>query len=239
MWRPASARAIARWARTLRSGLKGLQELLKKLDSTPIPVQGDSRVTKLTEGWASLGLARAMYDEAMWDILTDALRSAKQGDGTALFDLAKEYADRAPDGSYSGNIMQVITAVNCLDRGSQRKDFAQMQTLGAEFAKKAPTWGPFMVWGSTSCDEWPVKPVEEPQKISAAGSAPIVVVGTTRDPATPYQWAQQLADQLESGHLITFDGDGHTAYMRSNACVDRAVDAYLLKGTVPPDNLTC
>jgi len=66
-----------------------------------------------------------------------------------------------------------------------------------------------------------------------------VVVGTTRDPATPYQWAQGLASDLENGHLITFDGDGHTAYTRSNSCVDDAVDAYLLKGVVPPPGLRC
>ncbi|MDO5711968.1 MAG: alpha/beta hydrolase [Micrococcales bacterium] len=223
----------------LESGMTGLQQFLKKLDSQPLPVQSDPRVKKLTEGWASLGLARAMYDESSWDGLTDALRAAKRGDGTGLFELAKEYADRQDDGTYSGNIMQVITAVNCLDRGSQRKDFAAMQTLGKEFAQEAPTWGPFMVWGSTSCDQWPIKPVDEPHKISADGSAPIVVVGTTRDPATPYEWAQSLATQLQKGHLITFDGDGHTAYMRSNSCVDGAVDAYFLKGTVPADDLKC
>ena len=223
----------------LESGLRGLQDMLKQLDSKPIPVQGDARVKELTEGWASLGLARAMYDESSWDELTDALRNAKRGDGTGLFRLAGQYADRQDDGTYSGNIMQVITAVNCLDRGSQPKDFAAMQALGKQFAQKAPTWGPFMVWGSTSCDHWPVKAVDEPHKNAADGAAPIVVVGTTRDPATPYEWAEQLADQLASGHLITFDGDGHTAYMRSNACVDRAVDAYFLKGTVPPDDLKC
>ncbi len=223
----------------VESGIKSLQGLLKKLDSAPIAVEGDPRVTKLTEGWASIGLAYAMYEESTWDELTDALRSAQHGDGTGLFSLAKTYADRSSDGSYPGNIMQVITAVNCLDRGSERQDFGQMQTLAGEFAKKAPTWGPFMVWGASSCAEWPIKPVGEPQKVTAAGSGPIVVVGTTRDPATPYEWAQQLADQLENGHLVTYDGDGHTAYLRSNACVDRTVDAYLLKGTVPADNLKC
>lgn len=223
----------------VETGMAGLRELLQKLDSEPVRVDGDPRVDQLTEGWASLGLARAMYDESAWDGLTDAMRSATQGDGTQLFEMAMEYADRRNDGSYAGNIMQVISAVNCLDRGSQPQDFAAMQKLGKDFAQKAPTWGPFMVYGSTTCDHWPVPATEQPEKIAADGAAPIVVIGTTRDPATPYEWAQQLADQLTSGHLITYDGDGHTAYMRSNQCVDGAVDAYFLKGTVPADGLKC
>lgn len=222
------------------SGMAGLRDFVKGLDSTPLRVDGDPRVKQLTEGWASLGLARAMYDESSWDGLTDALRSAEQhSNGTQLFELAMEYADRRDDGSYAGNIMQVISAVNCLDRGSQPQDFAAMQKLGQEFAQQAPTWGPFMVYGSTTCDHWPVPATGHPETIAADGSAPIVVVGTTRDPATPYEWAQQLAGQLSSGHLITYDGDGHTAYMRSNQCVDGAVDAYFLKGTVPQDGLKC
>ncbi len=66
-----------------------------------------------------------------------------------------------------------------------------------------------------------------------------MVIGTTRDPATPYEWAVRLRDQLADASLITFDGDGHTAYTRSNKCVDGAVDAYYLKGTVPKDGLRC
>lgn len=221
------------------AGMSKLRDMLAKLDTNPLPITGDVRVKKLTEGWATLGLARAMYDESAWGGLTDALRSAESGDGTQLFELAGEYADRRSDGSYGGNIMQVISAVNCLDRGAQPQDYAAMQALGQEFAQKAPTWGPFLVYGSVTCAEWPVPATGQPEKISADGADPIVVIGTTRDPATPYEWAQQLAAQLSSGTLITYDGDGHTAYMRSNACVDNAVDAYFLKGTPPKKDLRC
>ncbi len=74
---------------------------------------------------------------------------------------------------------------------------------------------------------------------AAAGAAPIVVVGTTRDPATPYEWAVSLAEQLESGVLVSRDGDGHTGYNSGNECVDVAVEDYLVDGTVPEDGLSC
>ena len=85
----------------------------------------------------------------------------------------------------------------------------------------------------------PVPPLREPAPIAAEGAGPIVVVGTTGDPATPYQWSQNLAQQLDDAVLLTFEGNGHTAYGRSGGCVEEPVDAYLLEGTVPEDGLTC
>ena len=75
--------------------------------------------------------------------------------------------------------------------------------------------------------------------IHAKGAAPILVVGTTGDPATPYAWSQSLADQLESGQLLTWEGNGHTAYGSANDCITNAVDTYLLKGTMPEKGLVC
>jgi hypothetical protein len=84
-----------------------------------------------------------------------------------------------------------------------------------------------------------VESSEPKRDIKGAGAAPIVVVGTTRDPATPYEWAVSLADQLESGVLVSRDGDGHTGYNSGNECVDEALEAYLVEGTVPQDGLEC
>lgn len=221
-------------------GMAKLRDFLKQLDAKPLPVTDDRYVKQLTEGWGSLGLARAMYEQEQWDRLTDALRSAMTGnDGSALFALGGEYADRTITGTYDGNLMQAISAVNCLDRGGKELDEAERQRLMTEFTQKAPTWGPFMVYGSTTCATWPVPQTGKIAKIPAPGAAPILVVGTTRDPATPYAWAQRLADQLESGTLLTYDGDGHTAYLRASQCIDSKVDAYLLDGTVPPDGTRC
>ena len=103
----------------------------------------------------------------------------------------------------------------------------------------SPLYGPYFAWAST-CAGLPIKPASKPHEIRAAGTPPILVVGTTRDPATPYKWAQGLANQLEAGVLLTYDGDGHGAYTNDTSwCVSKAVDAYLIEGTVPAKGTTC
>ncbi len=219
------------------AGMATLRGFLKQLDAKPLPL-ADPYVSKLTEGWASLGIAGPMYDPQQWPDLTSALREAFAGKGEALMRLSDNYAERTSGGAYLGNLMQVIYAVNCLDRADS-KDLTHYQAEARSLTATAPTWGPFLAWSTVPCGYWPVAANNAPKKITAAGSAPIVVVGTTRDPATPYKWAQRLAAELQNGHLITYDGDGHTAYMRSNSCVDDAVDAYLLRGVLPPPGLRC
>jgi len=222
---------------SLSSGMARLRAFLTSLDAKPLPLS-DPFVKGLTEGWGSLGIAAAMYDQGQWPQLTVALREAFGGRAGALMKLAESYADRSSKGTYDGNLMQVIYAVNCLDR-SDSTDLAHYESEARSLSAKAPTWGPFLAWSTMPCGYWPVSANNAPKKIVAPGSGPIVVVGTTRDPATPYRWAQGLASELQNGRLITFNGDGHTAYTRSNSCVDDAVDAYLLKGRAPPDGLKC
>ena len=107
------------------------------------------------------------------------------------------------------------------------------------FEEASPTFGRTFAWSLTDCSGFPQRAVEGNRELHATGAAPIVVVGTTRDPATPYAWAEALADQLDSGVLVSRDGDGHTGYNDGNECVDSAVEDYLLDGTVPEDGLAC
>lgn len=220
--------------------MEGLRGFLEEVDQRPIPKTGDPAVTELTEGWASMGVAAAMYDQGAWDTLTEALTSAKRGDGSDLLALANTYADREPGGGYSGNIMEVIYAVNCLDR-PESAELSSYEALATKAREKAPTWGTFLAYSSMPCGFWPVQAPASahPRKIAAEGSNTIVVVGTTRDPATPYEWSVRLNDQLANSALVTFDGDGHTAYTRSNSCVDKAIDSFYVDGVAPEDGLRC
>ncbi|NNG38006.1 alpha/beta fold hydrolase [Flexivirga sp. ID2601S] len=220
------------------SGMARIRKFLKDIDAKPLPVSGNGDVKGLTEGWATIGIAQAMYEKSYWPDLTDALKAAFGGDGNKLMKLANSYAERNANGSYSGNIMQAINAVNCLDR-SAPSDLGAYRADAKSFAQQAPTWGPMLAWGSLVCGEWPIKATGKPGRITAAGSGPILVVGTTRDPATPYEWSKRLADQLQNGHLLTYDGDGHTAYLMGSGCVDDSVDGYLLDGTVPAAGKAC
>lgn len=216
-----------------------LQRWLAALDDAHVPVKQDSRLGRLSEGWAINGLANGLYDEQAWPGLTDALRSALKGDGTLLLAQGKDYASRNDDGTYEGNIMQVINAVTCLDRPAPTGGIGTYRKDAEAFSKIAPTWGAQMAWAGATCAGWPVKPTGHPHRVRAKGSAPIVVVGTTRDPATPYEWSVRLDDQLENGRLITYDGDGHTAYGRGSQCVDEAVDSYLVQGRALPEKTSC
>ncbi len=218
--------------------MENLRGFLADVDAHPVPRTGDGSVPQLTEGWASLGIAAAMYDQGAWRTLVDAMKEALVGDGTALMQLADQYADRNPGGGYAGNIMEVIYAVNCLDK-PESASVPDHEALADAAAQEAPTWGRYLVWSSLVCGYWPVPATGVPHTVSADGAEPIVVIGTTRDPATPYEWSVRLRDQLAKASLITFDGDGHTAYTRSNACVDDAVDAWYIDGKLPKDGLRC
>ena len=222
---------------TVPQGMARIESFLKQLDANPLPLTGQGGVTRLTEGWGSLGIAEAMYDTSSWPVLTQAFTSAFAGNGNGLMALANSYADRNPDGTYSSNLMQVNSAVNCLDQPSS-PSVAVYEKDATTFSKTAPTWGPYLAWSGLTCGQWPIKATGTAHRITADGSGPILVLGTTRDPATPYAWSQRLAGQLKDGHLLTYDGDGHTAYGYSS-CVNDAVDRYLLQGKVPKEGKRC
>jgi len=193
----------------------------------------------LTRPLAATGVVAPLYDDALWPLLADALAQAQDGDGSGLLELADLYAGRAPDGSYASNLLEAFTAVSCLDYPAASEDPAEQERVREQLEEAAPTFAGLLVGEDATCDVWPEPPVRTPAPVEAAGAAPILVVGTTGDPATPYEWAQSLADQLESGRLLTYEGEGHTAYLRASECVDGAVDAYLLRGVLPGEGAAC
>jgi pimeloyl-ACP methyl ester carboxylesterase len=213
---------------------KTISTLLDQIAEHPLAA-GDRR---LTVGNAYYGISAALYNRDYWILLSASLRSALSGDGSLLMQLADAYADRNADGTFSSNLLEAYTDISCLD-APYSIPYAQVPRQFAAFDRASPVFGRTFAWSLTMCDGFTPRSDEPVPTIHAAGAAPIVVIGTTRDPATPYRWAVALAHQLDSGVLVSRDGDGHTGYHQGNTCVDGAVESYLVSGVVPHDGLSC
>ena len=216
---------------------KTYDELVATIDRKPLrAAQFPGRT--LGPGEALLGVAAGLYSrEFGWPLLRRGLEDAYDGDGSVLLTLFDNLAERDGQGHYS-NSLEVLSAVSCVD-SIYPTDVAAYDSLASSI-KGAPRFGTALALGSVMCAFWPTPPVSRAGIVRIQGKAPpIMVVGTTRDPATPYDWAQSLADQLP-GELLTYDADGHTAYgYGRSSCVDRAVDAFLISLTVPKTGTRC
>jgi hypothetical protein len=216
-------------------GVARIQRFLDEVDARPLPTDTDR---DLEVGNAYYGIVFPLYSRDFWIVLSQALRSAFDGDGTTLLRLSDAYTSRTEDGEYADNRLEAFYDISCLDDPSAIAPSEVDEHLPS-FEEASPTFGRSSAWGLTSCLGFEARTAERLGEVRAAGAPPIVVIGTTRDPATPMKWAEALADQLESGVLIRRDGDGHTGYHTGNDCVDEAVEGYLIDGRVPADGLAC
>ena len=219
---------------SVEESLATIRDFLEGLDAEPIP--GDGR-RPLTQGNAVLGIWAPLYNKDFWPVLDAALSQALGGDGRVLLAVADQYVSRGPEG-YLDNSVEALYAVNCLDPHDE-VSLQESRRLEPRFLEASPTFGRIFAFGLTACGSWPVDSDAESRPLRAPGADPILVVGTSRDPATPLRWAEALADQLESGVLVRRDGDGHTGYGAGNACVDAVVEAYLVSGEVPTGDVDC
>ncbi|HEY4269899.1 MAG TPA: alpha/beta hydrolase [Galbitalea sp.] len=212
--------------------------LLSSLTASPLR-NADGR--ELDGAAMGLAIAIPLYQENSADLLSNLFASVMKGDPKFAFQLLDSYYDRNANGTYSDNSTEANIAIDCLD---YPQDFspATLSSQAAKVTAAAPLLAPSFAY-SVGCWNWPFKPTGKPSVITADGAGPILVVGTTRDPATPYALAQAVAGQLSSGHLVTYNGDGHTAYNKGttagNKCVNRAVDNYFVSGTVPAQDPEC
>lgn len=217
--------------------MKQVGNLLDRLAKQPLPTDSTDRV--LTQSLAFYGVAQPLYSESMWSRLNSALKQAiVQGDGSELLDLSDDYFGRDSEGNYMDNQTEAFTAINCLDERSTT-DLEQMKKEAAELKEAAPVMGSFFGFGGIGCANWPFDAVERTFDLAAPGAEPIMVIGTTNDPATPYDWAVGLAEQLESGFLVTHVGEGHTAYGMGSTCILNAVDDFFVDGTIPKVDPRC
>ncbi|MBS45388.1 MAG: peptidase S33 family protein [Nocardioides sp.] len=215
--------------------LTTIEDLLDDIDDSPLPT---SSGRDLQIGNAFYGIVYPLYSRDSWTYLDQGLEEALAGSGDTLLLLADLYASRNPDGSYADNSLEAFIAISCLDDPSV-VDPAEVPAEVPAFEDASQTFGETFAWGLVGCYGIDVEASEPTPTITAEGAAPIIVIGTTRDPATPYEEAVALAAQLDSGVLVTRDGDGHTGYNKGNACVDDAVETYLLGGDAPGSDLDC
>ncbi|NGO08588.1 alpha/beta hydrolase [Streptomyces sp. HC44] len=213
-----------------------IAQLLKSLDSKPIP---GIFPRELTQTAAASGIVQALYSQDFWQYLTEGLQQAYDGDGTVLMVLSDAMNGRNEDGEYS-NITAANISINCADY-KPRYTTADVDAKLPEFRQASPLFGDYLAWGLLGCTEWPVAGAADHPDVSAPGSAPIVVIGNTGDPATPYEGARKMVDALGEGVGVelTYKGQGHGAYRSGNKCVLNAVNGYLLDGKVPPAELVC
>ncbi|MFI8960964.1 alpha/beta hydrolase [Streptomyces sp. NPDC053493] len=211
-------------------------QLLAELDKKPIAGIGDR---KLTQTQATNGIAQALYSKEFWPYLEQGLDEADGGNGALLLALSDSMNGRDQNGGYS-NIQSANIAINCVDF-KERFTLGQAKEQLPEFRKASAVFGDFMGWALANCASWPVPGAWEHPDVSAAGSAPILVVGNTGDPATPYAGARAMVNALgkDVGVELTYHGQGHGAYTSGNGCVKAATDAYLLEGKVPASGTVC
>jgi hypothetical protein len=210
--------------------LQAYDRLAEQVDRTPLPTGGERT---LGPGEFALGVLGGLYSKASgWPAIAEALVAAERGDGAKMLALSDAYLERGPEG-YK-NVTEALSSVVCLDRQWPR-EIGPYTALADRVRQDAPRFGPLIALSGSICADWPVPPVGSPKRVTAPGSPPVVVVGTTGDPATPYQWSVALADQLSQGVLVTYRGDGHTVYRTgSNGCVRKVVNAYLISAAAPP-----
>ncbi|MGV1003160.1 MAG: alpha/beta hydrolase [Candidatus Nanopelagicales bacterium] len=223
---------------TVDGGVAEIQKLLAELNNNPLPGIGKR---ELNEALATYAIASFLYAPPTdWEALRFGLAAAFEGDGSVLLDMADERVQRNADGTFANNGNEAFYAVSCLDRPANGGAEHAAQ-LAQEWAAQAPVFGPSMAWGNLPCYQWPLGTESNAarQVFTAKGSGPILVVTTKYDPATPYEWGVQVAKELENATLLTYDGDGHTAYFAGSTCVDNVVDAYLLEGTMPTAGVVC
>ncbi|ASY22036.1 putative pimeloyl-ACP methyl ester carboxylesterase [Candidatus Planktophila versatilis] len=191
---------------------------------------------RLSESLVLLGVAAALYDSATgWPKLRIAIRDVMNGKGDKFLALADEYTGRTQDGNYTANEFDSGAIIDCLDFTDARS-VKQMKEDAMVFAEQAPLFGPYLAYGGLVCQYFDTPQATEVVPTKTAN--PIVIIGTTGDPATPYEWAQGLHRILTNSVLISLSGEGHTGQGQDNKCVDGQVDDFYLESKTP-SRTTC
>ena len=214
------------------AGVQQIRDLITSANSTPLATGDPNRTVTGSDIVAAL--SEYLYTtEQNWEPLNKALDQAiNHRDGSAFVASEEQETSSKDDG---GGAFQAVTCLDYPVEGDKTTWAAQYE----QAKREAPVFADSAVGMDLVCSVWGHNGTRKPAQIHARGAAPILVVGTTGDPATPYAWSKSLAEQLDSGQLLTWEGNGHTAYGGDASCVNDAVDAYLISGTMPKKGLTC
>ena len=226
------AQDVCPFAGTVDNALKRVDKLLSDLQSTKLATQYEREVGLTV---ALYGIFAALYSQESWPYLTQAFEEAFQGDGSTLLLLADFYNDKDPEGGYLSNISEANTAINCADERSAPADFAQVKLAAIEASE---VFGKYFAYPELGCLGWPEGKSMVEIDYSVGLEIGPLVIGTTGDPATPYQQSVRLAKLLSGATLLTFQGEGHTAY-GSDDCVNNYVEEYLLGRNLTTSELRC
>jgi pimeloyl-ACP methyl ester carboxylesterase len=177
-------------------------------------------------------LLAGLESQSSWPTLAQGLAQSAAGNGTLVVHMTDRYET---GGSPNADLAE--QAIDCVDHPVDR-DPTTFPGLAASLGTSAPVFGPLLAWGLLGCATWPVPPTRAPAPVDDQGSPPVLVVGTTGDPVTPYAWAVALAHELTGGALLTWQGQSHVAYFYS-PCVRAAVQAYLIDGMLPGTGTVC
>ena len=216
------------------AGVQQIGDVFTLANQSPVPSSDPNRPVTGEEMKRIVGFI-LYFPESSWSAVSEALGQViNQHDASAFRAMADQIAAQ-PQVNAGANI-----GINCLDYRVEG-DMATWTAQSKELERIAPRFATVTEAGDLGCQAWGHTGTQPSKALHAKGAAPILVIGTTGDPATPYEWAEALADQLDSGQLLTWEGNGHAAYTNSGhgPCVTQAVDTYLLTGTMPKKGLTC
>jgi pimeloyl-ACP methyl ester carboxylesterase len=217
--------------------MRDITKLLANSSSTPMENE-DGRLA--TESLVITAIAQSLYDsKSGWPGLTKALELAiEKRDPIGILELADRYYGRDPSGNYYSNQNNISIMITCLD-WQENRTVNQMASEQAIFKSKSSVFGPYLSFAGLPCKYWKAKPKLLKFDLSKINTKPILVIGVTEDPATPYKWAQVLSKSFRNAELLTLKGEGHTGHNRGNKCVDSVVDTYFLTGKIPSKSLIC
>jgi pimeloyl-ACP methyl ester carboxylesterase len=211
-----------------------ITQVLAKSASDPLRVNG----RQLTRGEALTGILTYLYEPAedrdLESALANALTKAASANGSLLLGSADDYVGRQGNGTYSP-AAEANIAIACGDNAAP----TTLSTYVSEAQRMNridPVFGADVVWGLLVCAYWPFHP--DRPAFRTVDTVPLLFVGATGDPATPYAWAEGALPYFPGSVLLTRRGDGHVSFGKSD-CADNDEASYLMHLSLPAPGTVC